>query len=226
MKKNKRNIHRKICPKCKTVNLRSNRFCKKCGFSFSRSLKDKRRKVLAKKKKLSFKTAILLITTALFLGWISSMWFGGNSGKNPAISSLPQVSERVNYSEQAIGMTNVEATVENGRISIDFDTVLDNKIVRFEYDNNGSKLPLLAYITPSGKAITAVSVCEPCRSTRFHIRGKSMVCNACATEWNLETLRGIKGGCLTYPPDFIPNTIENRRIWIDEQTVIRWRPRI
>ncbi len=226
MEKNKSNVHRTICLKCKTVNLRSNRFCKKCGLSFSRSLKDKRGKVLAKKKKLSYKTSILLIMTALFLGWIGSMLFQENSDKNPAISALPQVSERVNYSGQAIEMTNIEATVENGRISIDFDAVLDKKIVRFEYDNNGSKLPLLAYITPSGKAITAVSMCEPCRSTSFHIRGKSMVCNACDTEWNLETLRGIKGGCLTYPPDFIPNTIENRRIWIDEQAVSRWRPRI
>jgi uncharacterized membrane protein len=132
----------------------------------------------------------------------------------------------MNYSGQVIKMTKVEATVKNGRISIEFDTVLDKKIVRFNYDNNGFKLPLLAYITPSGKAVTAVSMCEPCRSTRFHIRGNSMICNACDTEWNLETLRGIKGGCLIYPPDLIPNTIENRRIWIDEQVIRRWRPRI
>jgi uncharacterized membrane protein len=164
--------------------------------------------------------------TALFLGWIGSMWFRGDSGKNPKISSLPQVAERVNYSGQVIGMTDTDVTVENGIISIEFEAVLDKKIVRFEYDYNGSKLPLLAYLTPSGKAVTAVSVCEPCRSTRFHIQGNSMVCNACATEWNLDTLRGIRGGCLTYPPDFIPHTIENGRIWIDEQVVRRWKPRI
>lgn len=226
MKKNTRNIHKTICPRCKKENLRSNRFCKKCGLSLSKSLKDKREKVLAKKKKLSLSTSILLIMIALFLAWIGSMWFRGDAGENPAISSLPQVSERVNYSGKIIRMTDAEATVENGRISIEFDAVLDKKIIRFEYDNNGSKLPLLAYLTPSGKAVTAVSVCEPCRSTRFHIRGNSMVCNACNTEWNLDTLRGIRGGCLTYPPDFIPNTIENRRIWIDEQVVRRWRPRI
>lgn len=226
MKKNTRNAQRTICPKCQTANLRSNRFCKKCGLSLSRSLKDKRGKVLAKKKKLSLKTSVSLVLTALFLGWIGSLWFRGNSGENPVISSLPQVSERMNYSGQVIKMTKVEATVENGKISIEFDAVLDKKIVRFDYDNNGFKLPLLAYVTPSGKAVTAVSMCEPCRSTRFHIRGNSMICNACATEWNLETLRGIRGGCLTYPPDLIPNTIKNRRIWIDEQVIRRWKPRI
>ncbi len=226
MKKNTRNVQRTICPKCKTANLRSSRFCKKCGLSLSRSLKDKRGKVLAKKKKLSLKTSVSLVLAALFLSWIGFMWFRGNSGENPTISSLPQVSDRMNYSGQVIKMTKVEATVKNGRISIEFDAVLDKKIVRFDYDNNGFKLPLLAYITPSGKAVTAVSMCEPCRSTRFHIRGNSMICNACDTEWNLETLRGIKGGCLIYPPDLIPNTIENRRIWIDEQVIRRWRPRI
>jgi hypothetical protein len=226
VKKNNHNANRTSCPKCKTKNLRSNRFCKKCGSALSRSLKDKRRNVLVKKKSFSPRTLILPVLSALFLGWIVSASFRGNTGKNPALSSLPQVSERASYSEQTIEMAPVEATVENGRISIVLNDVLERKIVRYEYENNGFKLPLLAYITPSGKAVTAVSMCEPCRSTRFHIRGKSMVCNVCNTEWNLETLQGIKGGCLTYPPDFIMSTIENGRIWIDEQVVRRWRPRI
>ncbi len=226
MKKHTQNDNRKTCPKCKTKNLRSNRFCKKCGFAFSGSLKDKRRNVLAKKKRLSVRTSILLVLTVISLGWLGSTLFQGNTGGNTAISLLPQVSERVSYSEQSIEMADIEVTVENGKISLLLDDVLDKKIVRYEYDNNGYKLPLLAYITPSGKVVTAVSMCEPCRSTRFHIRGKSMVCNSCSTEWKLETLRGIRGGCLTYPPDIIPSTIENGRIWIDEQIVSRWRPRI
>ncbi len=226
MKKHTQNDNRKTCPKCKTQNLRSNRFCKKCGFAFSGSLKDKRRNVLAKKKRLSVRTSILLVLTVISLGWLGSTLFQGNTGGNTAISLLPQVSERVSYSEQSIEMADIEVTVENGKISLLLDDVLDKKIVRYEYDNNGYKLPLLAYITPSGKVVTAVSMCEPCRSTRFHIRGKSMVCNSCSTEWKLETLRGIRGGCLTYPPDIIPSTIENGRIWIDEQIVSRWRPRI
>lgn len=226
MKKNTQNDNRKICPKCKTKNLRLNRFCKKCGFAFSGSLKDKRRNVLAKKKRLSLRASILLVLTVISIVWIGSSMFQGNTGGFSAISSMPQVSDKVSYSGQNIEMTSVVATVENGKISLSLDDVLDKKIVRYEYDNDGYKLPLLAYVTPSGKVVTAVSMCEPCRSTRFHIRGKSMVCNACDTEWKLETLKGIRGGCLTYPPDFIPSTIENGRIWIDEQTVSRWRPRI
>ena len=87
-------------------------------------------------------------------------------------------------------------------------------------------IPLLSYITQSGRVVTAVSMCEPCRSTRFHIEDKKIVCNACGTEWNLETLKGIQGGCLNYPPDVIPSTIEKDRIQIDEKNVTQWKPRV
>jgi len=88
------------------------------------------------------------------------------------------------------------------------------------------KIPLLSYMTLAGRVVTAVSMCEPCRSTRFHIKDKALVCNACYTEWNLETLQGIKGGCMDYPPEVIPNTVENDRIVIEEKVVVAWKPRV
>jgi uncharacterized membrane protein len=162
----------------------------------------------------------------MILGVIGYRQLQRKSALDPRMSNLPKVSREVSYASQAIDMTDIEATVENGRISIPIDVVLEKKIVRFEFENNGSKFPLLAYVTPSGKAVTAMSLCEPCQSTRFHIQKKTMVCNACATEWKLETLQGIRGGCLNYPPDLIPSTIENGRIWIDENVVLQWRPRV
>jgi uncharacterized membrane protein len=123
-------------------------------------------------------------------------------------------------------MTDVSAKLENGKISIPVEAVLEKKIVRFEYEGNGTKIPLLSYVTQTGKLVTAVSMCEPCRSTRFHIRDKILVCNACGTEWNLETLKGIQGGCLNYPPDVIPSSIDKDRIQIDEKIVTQWKPRV
>ena len=123
-------------------------------------------------------------------------------------------------------MTDIQAKVEKGKISIPLDVVKEKKMVRFEYEDNGDKIPLLAYITQTGRVVTAVSMCEPCRSTRFHINDKKIVCNACATEWNLETLKGIQGGCLNYPPDVIPSTIEKDRIQIDEKIITQWKPRV
>jgi uncharacterized membrane protein len=123
-------------------------------------------------------------------------------------------------------MVDIEAKVENGKISIPLDVVMEKKIVRFEYEGQGLKIPLLSYITLAGRVITAVSMCEPCRSTRFHIKDKTLVCNACNTEWNLDSLKGIRGGCIDYPPEVIPSTVEKGRVLIDEKVVLNWKPRV
>jgi uncharacterized membrane protein len=102
----------------------------------------------------------------------------------------------------------------NGR---EVHVLKEKMMVRFEYEANSIKIPLLSYITQSGRVVTAVSMCEPCWSTRFHIQDKTLVCNACYTIWNLESLKGIQGGCRNYPPDVIPSAVENNQIQIDKK---------
>jgi uncharacterized membrane protein len=143
----------------------------------------------------------------------------------PRDSSVPPVPGKNESAGQQIRMTDITGTVENGKISIPLNVVKEKKIVRFEYEANGARIPLLSYVTSTGKVVTAVSVCEPCRSTKFHLKGNSIVCNACFAEWDMETLRGIKGGCLNYPPDAIPNKVEKGQILIDEKIVAQWKPR-
>ena len=215
------------CPKCQTKNQDSSRFCKKCGFQLSTSsFQHKKEKVLGEKKRKGFWIPISLAVVAAVLVVVGYWVIQGSTGANPGVSSQPRVSEKVDYAGQTIRMVDIQAKVENGKISIPLNVVKEKNMVRFEYENNGLKIPLLSYITQSGRVITAVSMCEPCRSTRFHIKDKTIVCNACATEWNLETLKGIQGGCLNYPPDVIPSTIVKDRIQIDEKIVTQWKPRV
>lgn len=217
----------KACPKCQTKNQDSSNFCKKCGFQLSgSSFQDKKEKVLGEKKKKPYWIPISLAAVAAILVVVGYWVVQGNTGANPKVSSQPKVSDKVDYAGQSIRMTDVQASVEKGIISIPLEVVKEKKMVRFEYENNGFRMPLLAYLAPSGRVVTAVSLCEPCRSTRFHIEDKKIVCNACATEWNLETLKGIQGGCLNYPPDVIPSTIDKDRIRIDEKIVAQWKPRV
>ncbi len=217
----------KSCPKCQTKNQESSNFCKKCGFKLSNSsLEDKKEKVLGGKKKgLSWATVCLAVAAVVLAG--AAYWIiQGRTEKNQKVTSQPKVTERVDYTGQTVRMTDVQAQVEKGKISIPLQTVMEKKIVRLEYDNKDSVIPLVAYITQSGKVVTAVSMCEPCRSTRFHIKDKTLVCNACGTEWSLETLQGISGGCLNYPPDIVPSTAVNGKILIDEKIVQQWKPRV
>lgn len=217
----------KACPKCQTKNQDSNNFCKKCGFQLSgSSFQDKKEKVLDEKKSRRVWIPISLAIVAAALV-VAGYWvIQGNTGANPKVSSQPKVSEKVDYTGQTVRMTDIQAKVEKEKIFIPLDVVKEKKMVYFQYEGNGVIIPLLAYITQTGRVVTAVSMCEPCRSTRFHINDKKIVCNACATEWNLETLKGIQGGCLNYPPDVIPSTIEGDQIRIDEKIVTQWRPRV
>ena len=216
----------KRCPKCQTKNDDSSNFCKKCGSELSgSSFQDKREKVLGEQKKKFPWMLVSLILVVFVLGGIAYwlMW-GGTSTQSNVPSQ--KVTGRVDYTGQTISMVDIQAKVENGKISIPLDVVMEKKIVRFEYEGQGLKIPLLSYITLAGRVITAVSMCEPCRSTRFHIKDKTLVCNACYTEWNLDSLKGIRGGCIDYPPEVIPSTVEKGRILIDEKVVLNWKPRV
>ena len=215
----------KVCPKCKTENQESSRFCKKCGFQLSgSSFQEKKEKVVGEKKKRPYWVSLSFVIVALLLGGVGYWVMKGETAADSRVSSQPKVGGKVDYSGQTIRMTDIEAKVENGKISIPLDVVKEKKMVRFEDPGNG--VPLLAYVAPSGRVVTAISMCEPCRSTRFHISDKKIVCNACATEWNLETLKGIQGGCVNYPPDVVSSTVEKDRILIDEKIIAQWKPRV
>jgi uncharacterized membrane protein len=217
----------KACPKCQTKNQDSSNFCKKCGAQLSGfSFQDKKEKVLGEKKRKPYWVSISLAVIVVMLAGVGYWLVKGDTVADSRVSSQPKVSGKVDYAGQNISMTDIQAKADNGRISIPLNVVMEKKMVYFVYEGNGVKIPLLSYVTPSGRIVTAVSMCEPCRSTRFHISDKKIVCNACGTEWNLETLKGIQGGCLNYPPDVIPSTIEGDRIRIDEKIVTQWKPRV
>jgi hypothetical protein len=216
----------KKCPKCQTKNDDSSNFCKKCGSELaSSSFQDKREKVLGEQKKKFPWMPVSLIIFALILGGIG-YWFIWGVSSTPSNIPSQKVTERVDYTGQTVAMTDIQVKVENGKILIPLDVVTEKKIVRFEYEGHGLRIPLLSYITMAGRVVTAISMCEPCRSTRFHIKDKTLVCNACYTEWNLESLKGIKGGCMDYPPEIIPSTVEKGKILIDEKVVLDWKPRV
>jgi len=184
----------------------------------------KREKLLAGKKKFPLvKIIVILLVAAIPLAWFI-LRNSPEAGSGSVAGT--QVTEKISYKSQTVRMTPVDSVAGSGTIEIPAEIVKDKKIVYFEYNKGGKKVPLMAYITPSGKLVTAVSMCEPCRSTKFHIEGDDMVCNACGTRWTLEGLQGISGGCLAYPPDVVAHTIENGKVKIQETIILDWKPRV
>jgi len=132
------------------------------------------------------------------------------------------------YIGEFISMTPVEPVIEDGQIKISLDEVNQNNIISFEIENNQNELvPLMVYITPSGRIFAGSSMCEPCRGRTFSLAGETLVCDTCRTTYNIENHEFISGSptCGLYPPVNMNPTIEDDMIIIDLEEVLSWRSR-
>lgn len=132
------------------------------------------------------------------------------------------------YVGKFISMTTVEPVIEDGKIKISFDEVEQNSIVYFEVENDeGTMVPLMAYITPSGRLFAGSSMCEPCRGRTFSLAGETLVCDTCRTTYTIEDHKFISGAvaCGSYPPVNMNGTIVNGMVEIELQEVLSWRIR-
>lgn len=197
---------------------------KKESFKQVMENKGKKEQLLGEKKGIKLWGGIIIL---LLVAAFSAYWFILRDGEAGAKGlSGSKVVDKVNYGNTIVAMTPVDAVTRSGVLEIPLEMVKDKKLVSFTYGKKESQLPLMAYITPKGMLVTAVSVCEPCKSTKFHIEGNNMVCNTCDTRWDLESLKGISGGCLKYPPDVIGHKIEGGKVRMKEMTILNWKPRV
>lgn len=120
------------------------------------------------------------------------------------------------------------ATVSAGKVDVPKQYVKDNKLVFLDLKlgsavtdvsfqgrtlplsdyKSGGYIPLVLIYTPSGNVVSGVRVCEPCGSFSFHlVDGKYLRCDRCGTEWDIETMKGVSGGCVNYPPPALATTV-------------------
>lgn len=139
----------------------------------------------------------------------------------------PVVSER-SYIGKLIKMTKIEPLVENESIKIPLDTVDQNSIVYFESENKDKEIvPMMAYITPSGRLFAGSSLCEPCRGTTFSLAGETLFCDTCKTTYNIENHEFISGAkiCGTYPPVNMNPEVIDGQIVIPKEEILKWEIR-
>lgn len=221
-----------FCSDCGKPTEANAKFCTHCGASFTETpagklhLQEKRAKVLGNQdtgKRKSYKTFFLALLIAALAGWV---YINLPEGGNPIIKALPVVLSPASYSDAGQQMIDVPSKVENGKIIIPLELLKERKFLAFNYTKTSVPVPLLAYISGEGKVVTAVSMCEPCNSNRFHIKTDKLVCNTCGSTWELDNLEALGGSCGRYPPDAVPNTVVGNEIQIDEELVARWQRRI
>lgn len=187
------------------------------------SRNEKQQKFSAPKKNNTFLYAA--IGFFVVVGITASVYFtqGGNSPK--AEAAAYNTGSAVTYS-QPVEMTDIKNTVEGDKIALNIADVKKAGIVYTEYNQNGKKVALTAWVAGNGDVTAAVSMCEPCRGNKFHIEGNEIVCNVCGTRWTLDTLQGVSGGCLKYPPDKVKYQVNDGKILLDKAQVDAWQPRV
>lgn len=158
-------------------------------------------------------TIITIGGIVLGLAFVLVMTFAGKSSPGAIAASVVQ---------QIPAST---ASIESGKVSISAQEVTEKKLVYWDYKEGGKNVPLLAYVTPSGTIKLAARLCEPCKGYSFRVEGSTLICNTCGTKWDLESSKGISGGCLDYPPEVLPSSIADGKLVGEEAKIASWKPR-
>jgi hypothetical protein len=171
-----------------------------------------------------------LLSLAVIGGLVFFIVTRGNKAEEQAQGSYfgEPVSETRSYVGRYLSMTTVEPEVDGEWIVLPLQTVEENSIVYFEVENNqGFMVPLMAYITPSGRLFAGSSMCEPCRGRYFSLAGETLVCDTCRTTYTIESHQFISGSraCGSYPPVYMSPQVENGVVKIALAQVLEWRIR-
>ena len=132
------------------------------------------------------------------------------------------------YMGRLVSMTPVKPAIGGDEIRIPLSEIEEKEIVSFEVANDqGTLVPLMAYITPSGRVFAGSSMCEPCGGRTFSLAGETLVCDACRTTYTIETHEFISGSvvCGSYPPVNMQATVQGDFLVISLQKVLEWRIR-
>ncbi|MFH1381439.1 MAG: Fe-S-containing protein [Chloroflexota bacterium] len=92
----------------------------------------------------------------------------------------------------------VESKINGDTVSIPASKVQNSKIVDFGVSTSAGDMTFMAYWL-GGKTYVRASICPPCRSRSFALKGDKLVCDACGTVFSATTGKGISGACVAYP---------------------------
>ncbi len=211
------------CPSCGSGVKAGMRFCRQCGSDLATVETVESSSQQATKPKMKLIAAGLIFV--VLVGGLSA-YFGVLFREfHPVIEMQPTVVVPIEYGvTQKIPSQQIEARMDQGFITIPLQRVIDMKLVRF-FDPEGIQhLPLIAYITPEGKLVTAISKSEICQSEDFYLEGHNIHCASCPSYWNMSSLEAY-ACCQRYYPDPVPSALVGNDVRIDAERVRNWRPR-
>jgi len=211
------------CQQCGTPVQEGAKFCPQCGSAILRTEIETPSPAQKKSRKKWVIAGLMVAVLALGLSSYLRVLL---REFHPVIADQPSVIVPIDYGvTQKIPSTMVEARMDQGSIVVPLKAVTDHKLVRFFDPDHVQQVPMIAYITPEGKLVTAMSISENCRSTDFYLEGHNIHCAACPSYWNMSSMEAY-ACCQKFYPDPIPSTLANDEVRIDASLVRSWKSRI
>lgn len=175
------------------------------------------------------KTIVVTILLVAIIGVaIAGFFFSGSEAETDgSLLGEPSALTR-SYIGRVVSMTEIEPDITGEWVNISLSLLEEKDIVYFEVENDvGFMVPMMTYITPTGRIFAGSSMCEPCEGRYFSLAGETLVCDTCRTTYTIEGREFISGSqdCGSYPPVAMRTKVENGIVSIALEDILAWRIR-
>lgn len=222
----------RFCPQCGSEQKMHARFCTQCGKTIEGegggtgpSPMQKRtappeRDPMPKARMLILGMfgVIVLILLIIFYNYLTIE-------EHAVIAAQPTIGDGRFYEDRTVNMVDVPSQVRDGYLIFSLNDVLEKDLVRVEYQSPTATIPVLSYISPKGKLVTAISISEPCNATRFTIIDGAIKCDNCNAKWEVGTMKALSC-CPNNYPDPINSEVVGDEVRVAISTLEDWRRRL
>lgn len=205
------------CTKCGSEQLSNAVVCLNCGTAL--------REIVSTPQQKAIKRFSLIILAVVLISGVGYFFATIGRTYHPVIDHQPTVGYGVQPSAEKIMSSMVSATLEGNEIVVPGEQLTSYRIIRVKDPEGIQTVPVIIYLTPRGKIVTAMSISESCRSNDFYLEGENIHCANCPSYWNMESMEAY-ACCQKYYPAPIPSTYRNGQIRIEKNVVQEWRTRL
>jgi len=223
----------RYCPQCGSEQKEKANFCTKCGQASARqkngrAIETPMSKRMAPPKSDPIpkaKLAIIGLFAFIIVVLLFIFYNYLTIEEHSVIAAQPVVGDGRLYESRTVSMIDVDSRVDNGYLIFSLNDVLEHELVRVEYERGTTNIPVLSYISPKGKLVTAISISEPCNATRFTIIDGAIKCDNCNAKWEVGTMQALSC-CPNNYPDPINSEIVGNEVRVPLATLENWRRRL
>jgi uncharacterized protein len=222
----------RFCPQCGSEQKDTAKFCTQCGAAAGPAETDRPMQArdlrtappakdpMPKARYLigGLFAAILFILVFIFYNYLTIEEHG-------VFARQPTVGDGRSYAERTVEMVDIPSRISDGYLVFSLDQVFEHELVRVEYQSPTATIPVLSYISPHGKLVTAISISEPCNATYFTIIDGAIKCNNCNARWEVGTMQALSC-CPNNYPDPIASEVIGNEVRISLTTLEEWRRRL